>query len=326
MEISRMERIKLRIKRLSNRHITLRFFYCMISEYSKRDEILGISPGITFYFIMGFIPFLIFSVNVILFSTAADIDSVVNILHVYFPTRMADTLEDDINRIVAQRSNLWLWISLFAAAYSFEKGLAILVRASDVKAYKKRKRPLTMRNIVSCRDVLIHMKSILYAIGLVASIMISLGFMVFGNMFVEYVQKGFDLSNIILEIWSIIMYGIPLLVLIVNMTIFYMSSPRSYTPRVLHALLTAFIVTILWIMATIAYRWVFMIIPSIGESYGPLFGLFTMFGWFYYIVNIIIVGLCLIKTLRDFQHKLDSVNNLCHAEIEIRTDEDINRN
>ena len=144
-----------------------------------------------------------------------------------------------------------------------------------------------MTNIPCSKDILIHLKSILYAIGLVASITISLGFMVFGNMFVEYVQRDFNSSAIILEIWSIILYGIPFLVLIVNMTIFYMSSPRSYTPRVLHALLTAFIVTILWIMATIVYRWVLMIIPSIGESYGPLFGLFTMFSWFYYIVNII---------------------------------------
>ena len=316
MIMSKKKRFIVRLKRLVNRHITLRFFYCKTREYSRCDEVMGISPGITFYFIMGFIPFLIFSVNVILFSTATDIDSVTDMLHVYFPARMADTLEDDINRIVSQRSNLWLWISLFAAAYNFEKGLAILVRASDAKAYgQKGKGSSILKALVSSSEFLVHIKSILYAIGLVISIIISLGLTVFGNILVQIARQNFNLSPIFLDIWNITVYGIPFIVLIAYLTIFYFSAPRSYTPRFLHAISTAFIVTTLWLIATIVYRWMLMIIPNIGESYGPLFGLFTMFGWFYYIVTIIIAGLCFIKSLIIFQHKLDIITHAYHKNV-----------
>ena len=300
-----------RIKRLSNRYLTLHFFYCQTRDFMRKDEVSGISPGITFYFIMGFIPFLIFSVNVVLFSTAADLDFVIEMVRTYFPERMATTLENDIQRIVAQRSDLWLWVSLFAAAYNFEKGLAILVRATDAKTYgERRSTPSLFRGITSSAEFLIHIKSILYAVGLVMVIIVSLGLTVFGNILVQWFNYNFNLPSMFLDTWNILMYAIPFVVLILYLTIFYLSAPRSYSPHMLHAIVTAFIVTLLWLFATIIYRWFLMIVPSIGESYGPLFGLFAMFGWFYYIVKFIIFGLCFIKAWTIFQRKLDGTRKL----------------
>ncbi len=297
-----------RIKRFPNRYLTVHFFYRQIINFLREDELSGISPGITYYFIMGFIPFLIFAVNVVLFTTAADMDFVINLLHTYFPNRMASTLENDIQHIVNQRSDLWLWVSLFAAAYNFEHGLAILVRATDKKAYgDKKSHASILGGMASSIDFLVHIKSILCAVGLVAAIMISLGLTVFGNILIQWVGDNFTLNPIFLTTWNLLIYAIPFSVLIVYLTIFYLTAPRSYSPRLFHASVTAFIVTLLWLFATIIYRWVLMIIPSIGTSYGPLFGLFTMFVWFYYIVTIIIWGLCFMKAWTIFQQKLDSI-------------------
>lgn len=129
------KKLRQKIRRLSNRYITLYFFFDETSKHLRKDDLFGISPGITYYLIMGFIPFLIFAVNVILFSTVADIDFVINKVHTYCPPQIADTLETDIQRIVKQRSDLWLWVSLLFAAYSFEQALALLVRATDDLAY-----------------------------------------------------------------------------------------------------------------------------------------------------------------------------------------------
>lgn len=297
-----------RLKRFSNRYITLHFFYCQVKKFLRQDEVSGISPGITYYLIMGFIPFLIFSVNVVLFSTAADLDFVLDFVRTYFPARMAATLEEDIFRIVEQRSDLWLWVSLFAAAYSFEKALAILVRASDLKTYgDKLKKSMSLFGKIPLSDFLVHIKAVLYAIGLVMVIIISLGLTVFGKILLEWVSAGFELSPVIISTSNLAIYAIPFVVLVIYLTIFYISAPHSYTPRLRHAFVTAFIVTILWLFATIIYRWVLMILPRIGESYGPLFGLFTMFGWFYYIVTIIILGLGIIKAWTIFQKRLNAV-------------------
>jgi len=297
-----------RMRRFPNRYITLHFFYCRIRKFLRKDEVSGISPGITYYLIMGFIPFLIFSVNVALFTTAADLDFVVEFVRTYLPARAATTLEEDIFRIVGQRSDLWLWVSLFAAAYSFEKALAILVRASDLKTYgDKLKSSMSIMGKINRADFLVHLKSALYAMGLVMVIIVSLGLTVFGKILLEWVDHSFHLSAVFLSTWNLLIYAIPFVVLVVYLTIFYRTAPHSYTPRLIHSFVTAFVVTILWLFATIIYRWVLMIIPSIGESYGPLFGLFTMFGWFYYIVSIIILGIGVVKTWTIFQKRLDAV-------------------
>ncbi len=297
-----------RLKRFPNRYITLHFFYCRIRKFLRQDEVSGISPGITYYLIMGFIPFLIFSVNVVLFTTAADLDFVLELVRTYFPARMATTLEEDIFRIVGQRSDLWLWVSLFAAAFSFEKALAILVRASDIKIYgDKLKKSMSLFGKIPLTDFLVHIKAALYAVGLVMVIIISLGLTVFGKILLEWVSASFELSPVIISTSNLAVYAVPFVVLVVYLTIFYISAPHSYTPHLLHAFVTAFIVTILWLFATIIYRWVLVILPSIGESYGPLFGLFTMFGWFYYIVTIIIFGLGIIKAWTIFQTRLNAV-------------------
>ena len=300
------------MKRLANRHITIFYLFDRMKEYSRQDEVQGIRPGITYYFIMGFIPFLIFTVNVILFCTASDIDSVIKMLHEYFPVRMADALEADVIRIVSQRSDLWLWVSLIFSAISFEQGIAILVRSSDIEGYRNSgEKKVVDIFLTSCTkiDILVHEKSILYAIGLVISIMFSLGLTAFGNIIIHVLKDNFILPNVFLGVWNILAYAIPFMVLSVYLTIFYLSAPHTYAPYATHAVVTAFIVTILWLLATVVYRWFLMLIPSIGEAYGPLFGLFMMFTWFYIIVLIILLGVFLVKAMGDLQHKLDMVRH-----------------
>lgn len=92
-----------------------RLYFGINETYNQlqSDDVKGIAPGIAFYFLVGFIPFLIFLVNVILFCTVARLDIVVNMLYAYLPGKAAVTLEADIQRVVAQRSDLWMWMGLF---------------------------------------------------------------------------------------------------------------------------------------------------------------------------------------------------------------------
>lgn len=90
-------------------------------------------------------------------------------------------------------------------------------------------------------------------------------------------------------------YFLPFVVLILFLTIFYLLAPHSYTPKLSHAVIAASLVTVLWLAATGVYSWLLLLIRSIGESYGPLFGLFVLFLWFRYITYIIIIGICFLK-------------------------------
>ena len=150
---------------------------------------------------------------------------------------MAETLEEDIQRIIEERSNLWMWMSLLASAYSFEQALALLVRATDDMAYgvqHKRTHPRrTLRH-----EFLIHLKAIMFSVGLVLAIIFSLGLTAFGKILLQWASQIFVFPQITVDGWSFFVYGLPFLVLILYLTIFYRAAPKSYTPRLTHAVVT----------------------------------------------------------------------------------------
>ena len=272
--------------------------YILYNETRKRlvtDDVRGISPGIAFYFIVGFIPFLIFLVNVILFFAVARLDSIFDILYAYFPTRVAMTLEADIQRLVAQRSGLWMWMGLLTSMWSFQQGLAILVRATDRVNYESVDNAQKNNKLSFCA----HGKAVLFSVGLIAAIVISLGLLVLMEAVVQYLRQTFLLPEIFVGTWYWIKYVIPFAVLIIYLTIFYMFAPISNPPTLLSAIVVSVFVTIAWLVSTGIYSWFIMIIPNIGEAYGPLMGLFVLFFWFYWITNITIIGICILKVWQE---------------------------
>ncbi len=276
--------------------------FLLTNETRKRleaDDVKGISPGIAFYFIVGFIPFLIFLVNVILFFTVARLDIVVNMLYAYLPVKVAVTLEMDIQRVVAQRSDLWMWMGLLFSLVSFQEGLAVMVRATDREHYE-----IADRNADSLLKVMkfsfwVHGKAVIFSVGLIAAIILSLGLLVFGDTVVQLLCQAFPLPEFFLRTWDWVKYVLPFGALIVYLTIFYIFAPYENHPAVLPSMAVSVIVTAAWMAATGIYSWFMLVIPSIGEAYGPLMGLFVLFLWFRWITYIIIMGNCLLRVWQE---------------------------
>lgn len=280
--------------------------YLLCNETSnqlKTDDVWGISPGITFYFIIGFIPFLIFLINAILFFTMAEMDTVISFLYGYFPAKIAATLEADIQRIIAQRSDLWMWMGMLASLFNFEQGLAILVQASDMASYMSLEKKY--------RFFIINIKATFFSVGLVVAIMLSLGLIVFGEALVHIIYQNFTLPDVFTKTWRIIKYLLPFISLILYLTFFYIFAPKSGHPTFLSAIAVSTMVTIAWLAATGIYSWFMMIIPSIGEAYGPLMGLLVLFLWFRWITYIIIIGLCMLKVWAHRQTIYENLEETC---------------
>ena len=272
--------------------------YLLINETHKRletDDVKGISPGIAFYFIVGFIPFLIFLVNVILFFTVARLDIVINMLYAYLPIKVAVTLEADIQWVVAQRSDLWMWMGLLASLVNFQQGLAVMVRATDRENYES----ADNREKAMKLTFLVHGKAVIFSVGLIVAIILSLGLLVFGEAVVQLLCQAFPLPELFLRTWDWIKYALPFGALIVYLTVFYVFAPHEKHPAVLPSMIVSTIVTAAWMAATGIYSWFMLVIPSIGEAYGPLMGLFVLFLWFRWITYIIIIGICLLKVWQE---------------------------
>ena len=285
------------LKRLTPLWETLYFFYQRFTDYHRIASWFDMASGTTYYFLLGFLPFLVFTVNLMLFVMAAQVDAIYGVAAHYLPERMAGPLMSDITRIMASRSSLWMWVTGLFSLYSFVQGLVILTRATDSLDYAQ------TENIArdNRHNVLVYAKGIIFTFGLMVVIFLSLGLPVFGNSLVYYLNESSHFPAFFLWLWNFLRVFLPFVVLVVWLTFFYIFAPHSYTPPFRQALITALLVTCLWLAVTGIYGWFMTLIPSMGIAYGSLFGLFALFVWFKFIVSFIIYGIEFLMALNEIE-------------------------
>ena len=285
------------LKRLTPLWETLYFFYQRFTDYHRIASWFDMASGTTYYFLLGFLPFLVFTVNLMLFVMAAQVDAIYGVAAHYLPERMAGPLMSDITRIMASRSSLWMWVTGLFSLYSFVQGLVILTRATDSLDYAQ------TENIArdNRHNVLVYAKGIIFTFGLMVVIFLSLGLPVFGNSLVYYLNESSHFPTFFLWLWNFLRVFLPFVVLVVWLTFFYIFAPHSYTPPFRQALITALLVTCLWLAVTGIYGWFMTLIPSMGIAYGSLFGLFALFVWFKFIVSFIIYGIEFLMALNEIE-------------------------
>ncbi|WP_028128597.1 YihY/virulence factor BrkB family protein [Selenomonas sp. AE3005] len=285
------------LKRLTPLWETIYFFYQRFTAYHSISSWFDMASGTTYYFLLGFLPFLVFTVNLMLFVMASQVDAIYGMASHYLPERMAGPLMSDITRIMASRSSLWMWVTGLFSLYSFVQGLVILTRATDSLDYAN--------TAAMARDnrhnILVYAKGIIFTFGLMVVIFLSLGLPVFGNSLVYYLNEDGQLPAFFLGLWNFLRVFLPFVVLVVWLTFFYIFAPHSYTPPFRQAFITALLVTFLWLAATGIYGWCMTLIPSMGIAYGSLFGLFALFVWFKFIVSFIIYGIEFLMALNEME-------------------------
>ena len=290
------------LKRLTPLWETIYFFYQRFTAYHSISSWFDMASGTTYYFLLGFLPFLVFTVNLMLFVMASQVDAIYGMASHYLPERMAGPLMSDITRIMASRSSLWMWVTGLFSLYSFVQGLVILTRATDSLDYAN--------TAAMARDnrhnILVYAKGIIFTFGLMVVIFLSLGLPVFGNSLVYYLNEDGQLPAFFLGLWNFLRVFLPFVVLVVWLPFFYIFAPHSYTPPFRQAFITALLVTFLWLAATGIYGWCMTLIPSMGIAYGSLFGLFALFVWFKFIVSFIIYGIEFLMALNEMElrHKI----------------------
>ena len=285
------------LKRFSPVWETLYFFYQRFTDYHKIASWFDMASGTAYYFLLGFLPFLVFTVNLMLYLMSSQVDAIYGMAAHYLPERMAGPLMADIKRIMAARSTLWMWVTGLFSLYSFVQGLTILTRATDSLDYA--------HTAAMARDdrhnVLVYGKGIIFTFGLMVVIFLTLGLPVFGNSVIYYLDESNHFSSFFLWVWSFLRLFLPFLVLVVWLTFFYIFAPHSYTPPFRQALITALLVTCLWLAVTGIYGWCMTLIPGMGIAYGSLFGLFALFIWFKFIASFIIYGIEFLMAFNEME-------------------------
>ena len=197
------------------------FIKCLIKRYID-DDVGSFASEASYCFILGLIPFMIFLVNCILFFAAPQLDTILDLLQ-YLPAQFAASMEENIARIIAGRSTIWLFAGLGGAVWTASQGTAVLVRGMDKIFFQD-------RNIQSWFKV--SLKACFFTVFLVFAMILSLTLIVFANAVVFLVQDYImELPPVFWQVWRPSRYAIPFVVMSLSLSAFYRYAPNRYITK-----------------------------------------------------------------------------------------------
>lgn len=251
-----------------------------VMDYVDKD-VGAFAAEASYLFILGMIPFLIFFVNCLLFVAAPEMDTILSYLK-YLPESFADPLSDNIVRIVAGRSGIWLFVGLLASVWTSSQGAGVLVRGMDMIDSGD-------RNVQSWFSVM--GKACFFTLFLVGTMLVSLGLIVFANALIWIIHSYiFVLPDFFLSSWKWVRYVIPFVVMSFSLAAFYRWAPKKGYQNWGSIVVISFFATILLLLVTAAYGYYVLHISNMGVTYGSLIGLIFLFLWIRLALQVILFG------------------------------------
>lgn len=266
-------------------HSKTYFFLRGLVERYLRHDVGSLAAEATYYLILALVPFLIVALNMVLYFAAAQIDHVFALL-AYLPAETHAFLWPVIVQIIASRSTTVLSVAMILALWSASKGVDTLVRAMDLVFETDKNRQSYWR---------VKLKSIVFTLLIVGSMLTALGVLVFGNAIVHAVAGLFGPSYHFLALWDIVKYLVPFVVMVAVVAVFYRYAPgpvREGGRRLpwRFAFTGSGVATLLWLAMTGAYSYYVTNMANMGATYGSLVGLMILFIWFNLTSLILIMG------------------------------------
>lgn len=271
-----------------------RIFHKVFDQRYIDDDVGSFASEASYCFILGLIPFMIFLVNCILFFAAPQLDTILDLLQ-YLPAQFAASMEENIARIIAGRSTIWLFAGLGGAVWTASQGTAVLVRGMDKIFFQD-------RNIQSWFKV--SLKACFFTVFLVFAMILSLTLIVFANAVVFLVQDYImELPPVFWQVWRPSRYAIPFVVMSLSLSAFYRYAPNRYITKWTRIIPASFLVAAALLFLTAGYGYYILHISGMGVTYGSLIGLIFLFLWIHLAVQIILAGGAVIMAWEDMRHR-----------------------
>jgi len=244
----------------------------------KEDDIPALGAQLTYYLILSFLPFLMFTINLISYTPLTNEDFLDNI-RVYFPYETYDLIKDVVYKIVDSRNGGLLSFGAVASLWAASNGVNALAKGLN-KAYDcDENRPFWK----------VRLMSALFTIALGLIILISLLFLVFGEVLWKGLYNTIGFVSVFKTIWYIIRLVVPFLTIIALLIALYL-----YMPNCRLSLKSVIPGAVISALAWIGISFVFSVyvnnFNNYSKTYGSLGGIFILLLWIYWSSIIILLG------------------------------------
>ena len=247
---------------------------------SLQDDAGGIAAQLAYYFFLALFPALLFLVALAsFFPLYSFTDELMRLLGPIAPEAVVTLLKDQLASLSNKGNGGLLSIGLLMALWSSSAAMVSVIDAMN-RAYDiEDARPWWKRRLIA----------IALTVGLALFILTSFGLIVAGPWLADFLGRHFGLTPAFAVTWKILQWPVVFLLASTAFGLVYYFAPDAdqewvwITPGALMA-------TVLWFVASLAFRYYVVNFGNYEEAYGTLGAIILTLLWFYITGLVMVIG------------------------------------
>lgn len=257
------------------------FIRKLISKIQK-DRVSSIGAQLAYYIVLSIFPFTIFLLNILSFTPYVDEGTIAPLI-IILPLDIQNLIMNLIHETVSSSSETLLSVSalmgLWASSKAATSFITIMNDAFDVKE---------TRSYIYTRFL-----AILFTIGLLIALVLSLIALVFGQIIASKVFSFLGLGSTFIKTWNYLRTILTLLFMIIIFTCLYKFAPsQKHGAKITFAesLPGAIFSSIGWVISSLGFSYYVNNFGNFSKTYGSLTVIVILLLWLYMTSVIIIAG------------------------------------
>ena len=260
--------------------LSLRELVTRTVKDASEDDALGLAAQLAYYFFLALFPALLFLLAVAsFFPIDRFTEQLPQMLGSFAAPELVDLLRQQIEQISNQKHGGLLSLGLLGAIWSSSAAMVAIVGALN-RAYDiDEGRPWWK----------VRLTAIVLTIGTAIFILVSFTLVVAGPELVDAVANRIGLGPAFEWTWKILQWPVALALVVLGINVIYYFAPDAeqdwvwVTPG-------AVVATVLWLIASLAFRFYVINFGSYEETYGALGAIILLMLWFYLTGLAIVIG------------------------------------
>lgn len=234
----------------------------------------------SFYLLLAFFPFLIFTINIVGYIPIIHINKSIVFLENIMPQSTVIFILELIDYAIENRSISFLIMSFYMTLWTSSRSIRAFIRNSN-KSYKVKE----TRSFIK-----ISITSFLFTITLLMLIFLSIIFLVYGKKIGHILFNLIGLDKVFMYIWNIVRYTVGIGSIILILISLYRYAPNKKL-RIKEAMPGAVIATFSWILISLFYSYYVNNFSNYEVIYGSIAGIIVLITWIYLSSYTLFIGL-----------------------------------
>jgi membrane protein len=250
-----------------------------IKKESNYAEINSKAAEMSFYLLLSFFPFLIFTISSIAYTPILHLNKYISIFQNMMPESAFQITLSIINSAMENKSLSFIITSFVLTLWTSSRAVRGIIRGAN-NSYKVKE----TRSYVKVMFI-----GLFFTVILLVLIFSSMIFLVYGEK-IGYLIFGFiGLDNIFMNVWNMCRYTIGVSTIVIILVSLYKYTPNKKI-KIKDAIPGAVIATFGWIIVSLSYSYYSNYYANYEVIYGSIGGIIVLMTWIYLSSWMMLVG------------------------------------